>query len=154
MTIVNPLPPMTVADAERIATAAHAGQVDKAGNPYILHPKYVADDLASDGYDDDVVIAGWLHDVVEDTKITLDDLRAAGASEVTLNAVDAVTRRAGETYMDMIRRAAADEGGRAVKLADNWHNSLESRLAQLSREDAARLRVRYVKARRILFAAE
>jgi len=98
------------------------------------------------------VIAGWLHDVVEDTFVTLEALRSYGASEVTLSAVDAVTRRPDETYLDMVRRAAADEGGRAVKLADNKHNSLESRLAMLDPADAKFKRVRYANARAILTA--
>ena len=142
--------PMTVADAQRIATAAHAGQFDKAGQPYILHPAYVATLLRADGHSDDIVCAGWLHDAVEDTPLTLNDLRSFGASETTVNAVDAVTRRDGETYMNMIRRAAADDGGRAVKLADNQHNSLESRLIRLEPADAKFLRVRYANARAVL----
>lgn len=141
----------TVADTDALAAAAHVGQVDKAGRPYIEHPRAVAASLA--GHGDLAVIAGLLHDVVEDTPITLDDLRAAGYPEVVVDAVDAVSRRDGETYMDMIRRAAAHPLGRLVKLADNAHNSSEARLAVLDAEQAKFLRRRYAKARAVLLDA-
>ncbi|MFI7073496.1 HD domain-containing protein [Micromonospora sediminicola] len=140
----------TVADADALAAAAHHGQTDKAGRPYIEHPRAVAAILAEQGHGDHAVMAGLLHDVVEDTPISLDDLRAAGFPEAVVSAVDAVSRRDGETYMDMIRRAAADPLGRLVKLADNAHNSSEERLANLDPEAAAFLRRRYAKARAVL----
>ncbi|MFB6392698.1 HD domain-containing protein [Polymorphospora lycopeni] len=138
----------TVADADQLAARAHHGQVDKAGNPYIGHPRAVAAALAQ--YGDDAVMAGLLHDVVEDTDVTLDDLRAAGYPEVVVRAVDAVTRRPGETYMNLIRRAAADPLGRLVKLADNAHNSDPARLALLAPEQRTQLVERYAKARTLL----
>ncbi|MER7331770.1 MULTISPECIES: HD domain-containing protein [unclassified Micromonospora] len=141
----------TVADADALAERAHRGQVDKAGRPYIEHPRAVAAALAEHG--DLAVMAGLLHDVVEDTPVTLDDLRAAGYPEAVVSAVDAVSRREGETYMDMIRRAAADLLGRLVKLADNSHNSSPDRLAVLEPEVAEFLRRRYAKARAVLLAA-
>ncbi|MCG5464297.1 HD domain-containing protein [Micromonospora sp. MED01] len=142
----------TVADADALAYRAHFGQVDKAGNPYIEHPRAVARILGEQGHGDLAVMAGLLHDVVEDTPITLDDLRHAGYSEAVVSAVDAVSRREGETYMDMIRRAAANPLGRLVKLADNAHNSSEERLAHLDPDNAEFLRRRYAKARVVLLA--
>jgi (p)ppGpp synthase/HD superfamily hydrolase len=149
--MTNPQP--TVADADALAEHAHHGQPDKAGKPYIDHPRAVAAILAAQGHGEHAVIAGLLHDVVEDTDITLDDLRAAGYPAEVVDAVDAVTRRPGETYMDMIRRAAAHPLGRLVKLADNAHNSDPVRLAVLDPEVAEFQRRRYAKARAVLLAA-
>ncbi|MBO4204838.1 HD domain-containing protein [Micromonospora echinofusca] len=143
--------PPTVADADALAARAHHGQVDKAGRPYIDHPRAVAATLA--GFGDHAVMAGLLHDVVEDTGVTLHDLRAAGYPEEVVRAVDAVTRRPDEPYLDMIRRAAADPLGRLVKLADNGHNSDPARLALLPAAQAGRLRERYAEARAVLTAA-
>jgi (p)ppGpp synthase/HD superfamily hydrolase len=143
--------PPTVADADALAERAHYGQVDKAGHPYINHPRAVAAALTQ--YGDNAVMAGLLHDVVEDTDVTLDDLRAAGYPAEVVDAVDSVSRREGETYMDMIRRAAVNPLGRLVKFADNAHNSSEERLANLEAENAAFLRKRYARARTVLLAA-
>lgn len=97
--------------------------------------------------------AGVLHDVIEDTDWTAADLRAAGVPEDVVDAVVAVTRRSGETYMALIRRAAGHPMGRLVKLADNRHNSDEDRLALLPAEQAERLRKRYARAREVLESA-
>jgi (p)ppGpp synthase/HD superfamily hydrolase len=138
----------TVQDALDLATSAHAGQVDKAGRPYIEHPRTVAALVAVHG--EAAEMAALLHDVVEDTDVTLDDLRAAGYPDEVVSAVDSVTRRAGEAYIDMVCRAAADPIGRLVKLADNANNSDEARLAKLPPEQARRLREKYAQARRVL----
>ena len=69
--------------AEQIPTTAHAGQVDKAGRPYIAHPARMAGD-------EHAVAAAWLHDVVEDTEVTLTDLEDSFPALVTI-AVDALT---------------------------------------------------------------
>jgi (p)ppGpp synthase/HD superfamily hydrolase len=140
---VNP----AISEADTLAERAHFGQVDKAGNPYIDHPRAVAKILADKGLGDNAVMAGLLHDVVEDTDVTLDDLREAGYPEEVVRAVDSVTRRADETYMDLIRRAAADPLGRLVKLADNENNSDPARLALLDEEQRAWFTRKYAKAR-------
>jgi (p)ppGpp synthase/HD superfamily hydrolase len=140
----------TIHDATELAKTAHAGQTDKAGHPYVEHVIRVRDALREHG--EEAQIAGVLHDVVEDTSLTLGDLRARGATQRTVAAVDSVTRRPSETYMDMIRRAAADPLGRLVKLADNADNSREDRLDYLDPENAAFLRRRYAKARTALLA--
>lgn len=144
----------TVRAADVLAELAHRGQVDKAGKPYIDHPRTVARILREQGHSDPVVIAGLLHDVVEDTTVTLDDLREFGFSEMVVRAVDSVTKRDGETYMDLIRRAAADPIGRLVKLADNETNSDPARLALLSEEERAWFTQKYAKARRVLLGEE
>src|SRR5688572_998959 len=132
----------TVCFTSALAGHAHAGQVDKAGKPYIDHPIAVAAALAR--YGDNAVMAGLLHDVVEDTPITLETLRVLGYPEEVVRPVDSVTRRKGETYFTMIRRAAADALGCIVKMADNRHNF--NRLDHLPAEEALFLRERYTRA--------
>ncbi len=138
----------TIADADRLAERAHRGQTDKAGQPYIDHPRAVAEMLREHG--SNAIMAGLLHDVVEDTDITLDDLCAEGYPYEVVRAVDAVTRRAGETYMQFVTRAARDPLGRLVKLADNKHNT--DRLGNLDPEVARGMERRYRRAREILLS--
>ena len=137
-----------VEDARAIATAAHAGQVDKAGRPYVGHVERVAAAMARHGAE--ATMAAWLHDVVEDTGTTMADLRQAGVPPEVLSAVDALTKRPGEDYLDAVRRAAGHPVARLVKVADNADNSDERRLAQLDPEEAARLRRKYEQARALL----
>lgn len=147
----------TVADADALAAKAHEGQVDKAGKPYIDHPRTVARILTEQGHDQRTIMAGLLHDVVEDTDITLDQLRRLGYPEEVVRAVDSVTRREGpeypggkEPYMDLIRRAASDPIGKWIKLADNQTNSDPQRLALLSEDEQAWFTQKYAKARAVL----
>ena len=128
----------TLERAISIAATAHAGQIDKAGRPYILHPLRVM--LALDAVDDQ--IAGVLHDVVEDTEVTLDRLRAEGFSDAILAAVDSVTKRDGEDYPAFVLRAGANPIGRRVKLADLRDNSDLGRIAHPTEKDRERI-VRY-----------
>lgn len=137
-----------LARADAIAAAAHAGQLDKAGQPYIDHPRAVAELVREHG--PNAVMAALLHDTVEDTDVTLDQLRAEGFPAEVVDAVDAVTRREGETYMDFIRRARRHPLGRVVKTADNLHNS--SRLGNLHGEEREFLTRRYERARAVLLA--
>lgn len=97
-----------------IATQAHAGQVDKGGNPYILHPLRVMLKMP----DEKTRIVAVLHDVLEDTPLTLEDLRKEGFSEDILEALDHLTRREGESYKKFIRRAKQHPISRLVKLED------------------------------------
>lgn len=134
--------------AEAVARIAHHGQVRVGGEPYINHPRRVADHLWTVGPETEA--AGWLHDVVEDSAITLDQLEAAGFPKVVLNAVDSVTRREGETYFAMIERACSDPIGRVVKLADNADNSSEESMMHLPEKRRVSQMKRYTKARRLL----
>jgi hypothetical protein len=84
-------------------------------------------------------IVAVLHDVIEDTHITMDDLRAYGFSEPVLAALDAVTRRDGESYEAFIQRAKADPIGRRVKIADLIDNSDPSRLPIMGQRDRDRV---------------
>ncbi|WP_174545631.1 HD domain-containing protein [Nocardiopsis dassonvillei] len=139
---------MDLEAATKLAARAHAGQADKAGHPYTEHVFAVRDLLAPHG--EHAQMAGVLHDTLEDTDLTADDLRAYGCPEEVVRAVEAVTKQPGESYEDAVRRAAADPLGRLVKLADNAHNSDERRLALLPEEKAVRLRAKYAKARALL----
>jgi (p)ppGpp synthase/HD superfamily hydrolase len=144
---------LTLSDVESLARRAHSGQVDKQGRDYYEH--HLAPIAASLlPFGESAAMAGLLHDVVEDTDWTIERLRVAKVPEPVLRAVDAVTRRPGESYDELIDRAAADPLGRLVKLADNWRNL--TGLDDLARTDpraAARLRPRYEAARQRLAAA-
>ena len=119
-----------------IAAVAHAGQVDKAGAPYILHPLRLMLDMES--IDERVVAV--LHDVVEDTDWTLDRLRAEGFSDAVLAAVESVTKRPNETYEEFVLRAGRNPIGRRVKLADLKDNSDLTRVARPTEKDHARIK--------------
>src|SRR5215831_16064653 len=103
----------TLEDAIALAVQAHRGQVEKAGQPYILHLLRVMFRLETE----EERIIGVLHDLVEDTPTTFEDLRARGYSEPILAALDCVTRRPEETYEQFVERAAANPLSRRVKLA-------------------------------------
>jgi len=107
-----------------IAANAHHGQVDKASQPYILHPLRVMLAVSSD----EDRMAAILHDVVEDTDVTLDELRRKGFSAAVVQAVDALTRRDDEPYGDFIKRARANEIARRVKIADILDNTNPERV--------------------------
>jgi (p)ppGpp synthase/HD superfamily hydrolase len=125
----------TLERAIAIAAEAHAGQVDKAGTPYILHPLRVMLRVRTAPER----IAAVLHDVVEDTPWTLEALAAEGFAAEVLSAVEALTRREGESYEAFVARAGADPIGRAVKLADLAENMDLTRLDAPSAQDLARL---------------
>lgn len=106
------------AAAAVVATAAHAGQTRKRGEKYITHPHAVASVFT------DPVLRqiAWLHDVVEDTKITLEDLRGLCFSARVVMAVDALTKREDESYDDRIKRCCMNPDAVRVKIADIAHN--------------------------------
>lgn len=118
-----------------IAAAAHEGQVDKGGAPYILHPLKVM--LRVNTLEERIVAV--LHDVVEDCGISLDDLRKEGFNETVLTAIASVTKVPCESYEAFVERAAKNPIGRVVKLADLEENSDLSRIAQPSWEDLERV---------------
>lgn len=114
--------------ALNIAINAHKGVVDKGGVDYVFHPITVALECKTD----DEKIVALLHDVVEDTPVTLDDLRK-DFPEYIVEAVDAVTRRKpqeqyGAARWDYIKRCKANPIARVVKIADLEHNSDLSRI--------------------------
>ena len=115
-----------------LAVAAHAGQTDRAGQPYILHPLRVM--LAVEHPDERIVAV--LHDVVEDSAVTLDDLAKVGFSATVIEAIDSVTKREGESYPQFVARAGQNIIGRAVKLADLRDNSDLNRIGQQNMTEA------------------
>ncbi len=113
--------------AERVATDAHEGQLDKAGVAYIYHPRTVS------GYCESLPakIVGWLHDVIEDTDVTMNDLRDMGFDEFLLEALDCVTKpKTGYNENVYYARIKANPLAKEVKLADLRHNSDMSRIPE------------------------
>lgn len=129
--------------ARLIAEKAHAGQVDKAGCPYIEHVARVADRVEG-GVEKAVA---WLHDVLEDTILEAPDLRYKGMPEEVVQAVLALTHRPHEPRDVYYLRVKADRYALAVKLADIADNSDPARLAQLNDTTRERLTAKYAKAR-------
>ena len=136
----------TIRHALDIATRAHKNQIDKAGKSYIEHPKAVANLLDSTK----AKIVALLHDVVEDTPWTLDDLRREGFDLEIIAAVDAITKRPGEANKDYLERVKVNKLATEVKLKDLEHNSSPDRMAQLEREIQANLKKKYDFAREFL----
>ncbi|MYU24608.1 HD domain-containing protein [Streptomyces sp. SID8352] len=142
----------TVSEVDAFAAAAHAGQVDKIGVPYIEHVRAVAAGLAPFG--DELVMAGLLHDVIEDTDWTAEQLRGAGVPDYVVALVEAVTNQRGLPYEEKVARITG-QGRDAVllKIADNAHNSHPDRAAQLPEEKRVRLAAKYRAARDVLWPA-
>jgi len=125
----------TLEEAITLAVVAHAGQVDKAGAPYILHPLRVM--MAMNTLEEQIVAV--LHDVVEDNNaMSLEYLESAGFSQNIVSAIDSVTRRSEESYKNFIIRASQNEIGRKVKLADLKDNLDRSRILNPTNEDHVR----------------
>ena len=126
----------TIEKAISIAIEAHKGQFDKAGDPYILHPLRVMFQMETK----EEMIAAVLHDVLEDTAITSDQLKEMGFSERVLEALDSVTKKAGEKYEDFVQRAALHPIGKKIKLADLRDNMDLSRLEEITDNDIKRVK--------------
>ena len=118
-----------------LAVTAHKGQKDKAGGPYILHPLRVMFRM------DSVIgmIAAVLHDVVEDTKVTLEDLRHEGFSEEVVSTVACLTRKSDESYDAFIDRIKDKPMARKIKLADLEDNMDIRRVTEVGKKDLERL---------------
>lgn len=123
----------------------HAGQMDKAGKAYFLHPMRVAVACATD----EQRIVAMLHDVLEDTDVTVKDLLEEGFPQEIVEAVLSVTRHQGESYEDFIERCALNPIGRVVKLRDLEDNMNLLRLSKIETKDIDRLS-RYINAHRRL----
>lgn len=119
-----------------IATNAHAGQYDRGGNPYILHPLTILHKLKTT--DEELQCIGVLHDVVEDTDVTYQDLREAGCTERIIDGVRALTKVPGETLDEYKQRVFSNVDAMKVKREDLRHNSDLRRLKGISDKDIAR----------------
>lgn len=133
--------------AIEIASKAHAGQLDKGGEPYILHPIRVMLRMKTNLER----MVAVLHDVVEDSDITIDKLAEEGFPAQVLEAVAALTKLPGESRLQAAERAVRSPIARAVKLADNAENMDFTRIPNPTERDFARLR-EYETVREILLA--
>ena len=124
--------------AIEIAAKAHAGQLDKGGNPYILHPLRVMMNFCDDK-DEAAQICAILHDVAEDTNITFDDLRAEGFSENIITALDCLTKRESESYDGFISRILKNELACKVKNGDLADNMDLTRIPNPNAKDEERI---------------
>ncbi|MBR3834872.1 MAG: bifunctional (p)ppGpp synthetase/guanosine-3',5'-bis(diphosphate) 3'-pyrophosphohydrolase [Lachnospiraceae bacterium] len=131
--------------AMRLAYEAHKEQFDKGGVPYIFHPYHIAEQLDEE-YD---VCVALLHDVVEDTEVTLEDLENAGFPKEVVEAVGLMTRDKETNYLDYVRRLKSNPIAKKVKLLDLAHNTDPTRLVE-DKEKSASLLDRYAKAKAIL----
>ena len=127
--------------AYEIAKKSHLGQVDKAGEDYIKHPEKVASFVKTD---EEKAVA-YLHDVIEDTELTLENLYEYDFSKEVIEAVDIITKKRGEDYQSYLNSVKKNKLARAVKLADLRHNSNLTRLTKVTEKDIER-KEKYQKA--------
>lgn len=124
--------------AVKLATELHAGQIDRAGQPYILHPLRVG----AMGLTPQTQIVGFMHDTVEDCQYSLANARSDFGLEIA-EALASVTKVAGEPYDEFIRRASLNKIGHIVKLNDLYDNTRHERKCLLHKSVAARLIPKY-----------
>ena len=131
--------------AMQIAYQAHHGQVDKGGIPYIFHPMHLAEQME----DEYTTCVALLHDVVEDTDVTLEELAKTFPKEV-IDAIAVMTHSKDESYLQYVTRVKNNPIAKAVKLADLRHNSDETRLENADEATLNHFREKYRKAFEIL----
>ena len=119
--------------ARKIATKAHSSQKRWGGDPYITHPERVAEKVKILGIQTEAV--AWLHDVVEDTEVTIEDLRNEGFPQAVLSAVEALTHRGGESYAEYIKRISNNSIASHVKIADLEDNMSDLNPRQKQRKE-------------------
>ena len=128
--------------AMKIAYDAHHGQLDKGGLPYVFHPWHLAEQM-----DDEIsTIAALLHDVVEDTDWTLEQLEAEGFPPESMEALGLLTHPEGQPYMEYVAGLRHNSVAVKVKLADLRHNSDFTRLSAVTAGQRARLEQKYAPA--------
>ena len=110
--------------ALKLSFEAHKNQVDKSGMPYVYHPFHLAEQMETE----ETVIVALLHDVVEDTDYTLEDISAMGFPDSVVEALALMTHDMSVPYMDYVAKIKSNPIAKAVKLADLKHNSDLSRL--------------------------
>ena len=132
--------PMTK-KALKLCYEAHRDQTDKSGLPYVFHPFHLAEQMP----DEITTVVALLHDVVEDTAYTLEDLRAMGFPAEALEAIALMTHAKGVAYLDYVAALRSNPVARRVKLADLRHNSDLSRLDGVDEKALARVK-KYKKA--------
>ena len=120
-----------------LATTRHAGQFDKGGNPYILHPLKVMYYLKND--DEELQCIALAHDLVEDTDTTFAELKEMGFSDRVIDGIRALTKMPGESYDDYKCRVKANKDAIKVKLCDLRHNTDVRRLKGVTQKDLDRM---------------
>ncbi|MCR9141040.1 MAG: phosphohydrolase [bacterium] len=140
--------PFTIETAIQIACEFHRGQNDKAGFPYIFHPLRVMENV--NGIHQKM--AAVLHDTIEDTPLTIEELRNRGCPPRVVGAVEVLTKREGESHDQYIMRVVESGNPVAipVKWADITDNSDPRRLQYLPVESQQRLSLKYAAAKRLL----
>lgn len=123
----------------------HKKQVDKSGLPYVFHPFHLAEQMETE----ETTIVALLHDVVEDSDLTLEDLRQMGFGDTVIAALALLTHDPAVEYMDYVRAVKDNPIARAVKLADLRHNSDLTRLDTVDEKALAR-REKYLQAMTLL----
>lgn len=131
--------------ALKLCFQAHRDQVDKSGMPYVFHPFHLAEQMT----DEATTVTALLHDVVEDTDFTLNDLRAMGFPAAAVDAVAMMTHDPKVPYLEYVAKIRTNPVARAVKLADLRHNSDLSRLDTVDEKALERVE-KYRKAIRLL----
>ena len=131
--------------ALKLCFEAHKDQIDKSGMPYVFHPFHLAEQMT----DEETTVVALLHDVIEDTDYTPDDLRRLGFGERILEAIALMTHDDAVPYMEYVAAIKSNPIARAVKLADLRHNSDMSRLDAITPRDVERAE-KYAKAIQLL----
>ena len=135
--------------AKELATLHHKGQTDKAGKPYIQHPLRLMEAVNSTNEK----IVAVLHDIVEDTDVSFDDLQAEGFNKTVIDAIKCVTKIDGENYEDFIERISHNRLATTVKLADLADNMDLSRLPTVTEVDLERVE-KYKRAKKYLLGSD
>jgi len=120
--------------AIHLACDAHAGQLDKAGQPYILHPLRL---MMKFSFEREQIVA-VLHDVVEDTDISFRQLKSLGFAEDVIQAIDCLTKREGEGYDAFIERISKNKLATQIKIQDIQDNLDLTRLPSITYKDLER----------------
>ncbi len=121
--------------AMKFCFQAHKDQTDKSGIPYVFHPIHLAEQMK----DEDTTVVALLHDVVEDTDCTLEDLAEMGFGDKVIEAIGLMTHPEGVPYMDYVAKIKENPIAKAVKLADLAHNSDITRMDVIDEKAFARV---------------
>ena len=121
--------------ALKLCFEAHKAQLDKSGMPYVFHPFHLAEQMK----DETTTVVALLHDVIEDTDYTFNDLIAMGFDGAIIDAIELMTHEEGVPYMDYVEKIKPNPIARVVKLADLRHNSDLSRLDAPTEKDKMRV---------------
>ena len=135
----------TTKKALKLCFDAHKDQIDKSGLPYVFHPFHLAEQMI----DEDATVVALLHDVVEDTEYTIEDLKNMGFNQKVIEAISLMTHDEKIPYEEYVLKLKENSIARTVKIADLKHNSDLTRLNSVTEKDLKRAE-KYKKAIKIL----